>query len=219
MTTFENIVERLKDIISVGLGSKRVFDKDVAVALGVEPINFATMKKRNKIPFRELSEFCARQKISLNWLLFDQAPESLIDATNKYYEIKYLRDVSASAGGGADNYDENAEMLTIPHNFVSSMGGEKNLHNIEAINVAGDSMEPTLSDRAIVFIDKSKTDFKKGGIFAIVSESGVFIKRLNQKINGEIEIISDNKDYPAQTAMPNDFVVIGKAVSSFNSIF
>ncbi|MDD3467469.1 MAG: S24 family peptidase, partial [Campylobacterales bacterium] len=96
---------------------------------------------------------------------------------------------------------------------------EKNLHNIEAINVAGDSMEPTLSDRAIVFIDKSKTDFKKGGIFAIVSESGVFIKRLNQKINGEIEIISDNKDYPAQTAMPNDFVVIGKAVSSFNSIF
>ena len=60
MTTFENIVERLKDIISVGLGSKRVFDKDVAVALGVEPINFATMKKRNKIPFRELSEFCAR---------------------------------------------------------------------------------------------------------------------------------------------------------------
>lgn len=219
MTTFDDIVERLKDIISATVGSKKVFDKDVATALGVEPINFATMKKRNKIPFKELSEFCARQKISLNWLLFDQAPESLIDITNKYYQVKYLRDVSASAGGGADNYDENAELLTIPDNFVSAMGGEKNLPNIEAINVAGDSMEPTLSDRAIVFIDKGKTDIKKGGIFAIVSESGVFIKRLNQKINGQIEIISDNKDYPVNVASPEDFVVIGKAVSSFNSIF
>jgi phage repressor protein C with HTH and peptisase S24 domain len=80
-------------------------------------------------------------------------------------------------------------------------------------------MEPTLSDRAIVFIDKSKTDIKKGGIFAIVSESGVFIKRLNQKINGQIEIISDNKDYPVSVASSTDFVVIGKAVSSFNSVF
>lgn len=219
MTSFEDIVEKLKDIISATVGAKRVFDKDVATALGVEPINFATMKKRNKIPFRELSEFCARQRISLNWLLFDQAPESLIDATNKYYEVKYLRDVSASAGGGADNYDENAELLTIPENFVSAMGGEKNLHNIEAINVAGDSMEPTLSDRAIVFIDKSKTEIKKGGIFAIVSESGVFIKRLNQRIDGSVEIISDNKDYPVSLARHDDFVVIGKAVNSFNSIF
>jgi len=56
MTTFDDIVERLKDIISATVGSKKVFDKDVATALGVEPINFATMKKRNKIPFKELSE-------------------------------------------------------------------------------------------------------------------------------------------------------------------
>ncbi len=219
MTSFEDIAEKLKDIISTKVGAKKVFDKDVANALGVEPINFATMKKRNKIPFKELSEFCARERISLNWLLFDQAPESLIDATNKYYEVKYLRNINASAGGGADNYDENAEFLTIPENFVSAMGGEKNLHNIEAINVVGDSMEPTLSDRAIVFIDKSKTDIKKGGIFAIVSESGVFIKRLNQRIDGSVEIISDNKDYPVSLARREDFVIIGKAVSAFNSVF
>lgn len=219
MTTFEDIVEKLKDIISTTVGAKKVFDKDVAAALGVEPTNFATMKKRNKIPFKELSEFCAKHRISLNWVLFNQSPESLVDATNRYYEVKYLRDVSASAGGGADNYYENVEVITVAESFVSFLGGEKNLHNIEAINVAGDSMEPTLSDRAIVFIDKSKTDFKKGGIFAIVSESGVFIKRLNQRIDGSVEIISDNKDYPVSIAKPEDFVVIGKAVSSFNSIF
>jgi len=85
---------------------------------------------------------------------------------------------------------------------------------------------------AIYFLTVSKVLFfsafqmsqKNGFVLAIhshsiVSDSGVFIKRLNQKINGQIEIISDNKDYPVNIAMPNDFTVIGKAVSSFNSIF
>ncbi len=219
MRSFEDIVERLKDIISQQVGQKKVFDKDVAGVLGIEPVNFATMKKRDKIPFRELSEFCAKKKVSLNWLLFDQAPESLIDVTNRYYEVKYLREINASAGGGAENYDEEQESIAIPQSLIDAIGGEKNLSNIEAINVAGDSMEPTLTDRAVVFIDRSKTDPKKGGVFAIASTAGVFIKRLNQKINGDVEIISDNKDYPVSVASPNDFVVIGKAVAAFGLVF
>lgn len=219
MSSFEDILERLKDIISQQLGQKKVFDKDVASALGMDPVNFATMKKRNKLPFKELCEFCAKRKISLNWILFDQAPESLVEATNRYYEIKCLSGVSASAGGGAENYEEEAEYITIPESFIHALGGEKNLKNIEAIRVVGDSMEPTLTDKATVFIDKSRQDVKKGGVFAIASQSGVFIKRLNQKINGEIEIISDNKDYPVSSASADEFFVIGKAVASFNSIF
>ncbi len=43
MRSFEEIVERLKDIISEQIGQKKVFDKDVAGALGIEPVNFATM--------------------------------------------------------------------------------------------------------------------------------------------------------------------------------
>jgi len=219
MRSFEEIVERLKDIISEQIGQKKVFDKDVAGALGIEPVNFATMKKRDKIPFRELSEFCAKKRVSLNWLLFDQAPETLIDVTNRYYEVKYLREINASAGGGAENYDEAQESIAIPLGLLEAIGGEKNLVNIEAINVAGDSMEPTLQDRAVVFIDRSKTDPKKGGVFAVTSTAGVFIKRLNQKINGDVEIISDNKDYPINTVSPNDFVVVGKAVAAFGLVF
>ena len=217
--TFNDIVERLKDIISEQVGAKKVFDKDVASALGIEPINFATMKKRDKIPYKELSEFCAKKRISLNWLLFDQTPESLVEATNKYYYVKYLREINASAGGGADNYEEDGEELAINESFVTFLGGERNLHNIEAINVTGDSMEPTLTDNAITFIDRSKTDIKRGGIFAIVSESGVFIKRLNQRIDGSVEIISDNKDYPVSIVSNGSFVVLGKAVSTFNTVF
>lgn len=219
MRSFEDIVERLKDIISQQVGQKKVFDKDVAGVLGIEPVNFATMKKRDKIPFRELSEFCAKRKVSLNWLLFDQSPETLIDATSKYYEVKYLREINASAGGGAENYNEIQDSIAVPQSFIVAIGGEKNLSNIEAINVVGDSMEPTLPDRAVVFIDKSKTNPKKGGVFAVTSTTGVFIKRINQKINGEIELISDNKDYSSITLSQNDLVIIGRAVAAFGLVF
>ena len=36
------------------------------------------------------------------------------------------------------------------------LGGKENLKNIDAINVVGDSMEPTLNTDNIIFIDKQK---------------------------------------------------------------
>jgi hypothetical protein len=57
-------------------------------------MNFATMKKRNKIPFGELLDFCATKSISINWMLYGQSPESLIDATNKFFMVKYFTNVS-----------------------------------------------------------------------------------------------------------------------------
>ena len=55
----------------------KVFDKDVATALNIPQATFATMKKRNSIPYEEILEFCALKKISVNWLFFDQAVDML----------------------------------------------------------------------------------------------------------------------------------------------
>lgn len=88
MKNMNEIVEQLKDIVSNELVGK-VYDKDLAAVLDITQMNFATMKKRNKIPFVELGEFCARRKISMNWILFNQAPESLVEETNKY-EMQHL---------------------------------------------------------------------------------------------------------------------------------
>lgn len=45
------IIEKLKDIISSDGKFGKVFDKDVATALELSQMNFATMKNRGKIPF------------------------------------------------------------------------------------------------------------------------------------------------------------------------
>ncbi len=218
MNKFIEIVEEIKSIISSDFNGKRVFDKDVADVLGISQMNFATMKKRDKIPFTELLDFCATKTISINWLLYGQSPESLVEATNKFYMVRYFNDISASAGGGSDIECEEIQELEIPEQFVFMLGGEKELKYIEAINVSGDSMEPTFSYNDIVFINRSKTDLGRGGIFTIRTEGGLFIKRVQQRIDGKVDIISDNNVYSTQTLNPNEIEVVGRVVSRFGDV-
>ena len=218
MKQFEEIVEEIKDIVSNDFPGKKIFDKDIASMLGVTQMNFATMKKRNKIPYEEMLDFCASRSIAINWLLYGQSPESLIESTNKYYRIRYFNEVSASAGGGAYNDDEVYQDMMLEPNFVHSLGGEVELKNIEAINVTGDSMEPTFSYGDIIFLNRSKIDIARGGVFTINTENGLFIKRVQKRIDGNIDIISDNRDYPIQVASPNDVEIIGRVVGRFGSV-
>ena len=66
MNTFNEIIEKIKDVISNETESGKVFDKDVAAELGISQATFATMKKRGAVPYKELMEFCARRKLSIN---------------------------------------------------------------------------------------------------------------------------------------------------------
>jgi len=218
MKNFLDIVEEIKSIISAEFGSKKIFDKDVADVLGVSQMNFATMKKRNKVPFGELMDFCAARRISINWMLYGQSPESLVEATNKFYMVRYLSEVNASAGGGADDQYEDVEELELPESFVALLGGESELKNIEALNVTGDSMEPTFSYNDIIFINRAKTDLQRGGIFTIRTDAGLFIKRVQKRIDGKIDIISDNPVYSTQTLNLNEIEVLGRVVSRFGDV-
>ncbi len=156
MNSFASIVEEIKSIISTDFDGKKVFDKDVADALGISQMNFATMKKRDKIPFAELLDFCAKKSISINWMLYGQSPESLVEATNRFYMVKFLGDVNVSAGGGAEDQEGEVSQIQIPEEFVIMLGGQNELKNIEAVNVSGDSMEPTFSYNDIVFVNRAR---------------------------------------------------------------
>jgi len=218
MIAFDEVVERLKDILSDEVGNKKVYDKDVADSLEISPAAFATMKRRSRIPYEEIVAFCSRRKISINWLLFNQNPSSLIETTNRYQYIKYFPEVNVSAGGGAYDTDEDFEMLALEGTFFNKIGAFSKAERIEAVNVVGDSMEPTIADDNIVFLDRDKTDISKGGIFALITPSGLFIKRVQVRVDGGVDIISDNKDYPVQTVDRNDVTVIGKVIGMFGEV-
>ncbi|MBD3841596.1 MAG: helix-turn-helix transcriptional regulator [Campylobacterales bacterium] len=218
MLDFNEILEKLRDVLSSEKNSGKVFDKEIATALGITSVNFATMKKRNTIPFANILDFCALKKISINWLLYGQDPSSLIDSTDKYW-IKYFPTISVSAGGGAYDNEDQYERLEVPEFFLTIIGGRDNIHNIEAINVTGDSMEPTLNNGNIIFIDKSKNDIAKDGIYAFINQNGLFVKRIQRRVDGNLDIISDNKEYPSQISNKHEIKILGKVVSSIGKVF
>lgn len=194
------IIEKIKDILSTELPNKRIFDKDVANSFGMSKEVFSIMRKKNSIPYEQIAIFCAKRKISINWVLFDQLPKSLEEETEKYTKIKYFAKLNVSAGGGGINYGENYEYLTVDKKLLDSLykSNNSNPDNIIALNVIGDSMEPTLLNKEMILYDKSNTDSNKGGIFVISTNAGLFVKRVALKVDGSIELISDNKNYSSE---------------------
>ncbi|MBN2722209.1 MAG: hypothetical protein JXQ77_05270 [Campylobacterales bacterium] len=67
---FEEIINRLKEIISQSLETKKIYDKDVAMALELDPQYFAVIKKRKKIPFEAIAYFSHNNHENMNWILF-----------------------------------------------------------------------------------------------------------------------------------------------------
>lgn len=217
MINLGDIIEKLKDVIAESKNNKKVFDKDVATALSIPQATFATMKKRNSIPYEEILEFCAIKKISVNWLFFDQAVDMLKEETEKFFQIRYFSDIRASAGGGAEVFDEDFETISISHRIMESMVGTGNT-DLEAIHVDGESMEPTLQDGSIVFLDRSEININKDGIFVASTTAGLFIKRIRQRADGMVELISDNKSYSPELLSPDEVSIVGKVVGNIESL-
>jgi len=217
MMNLGEIIEKLKDVISEKKITGKVFDKDVATALNIPQATFATMKKRNSIPYEEILEFCALKKISVNWLFFDQAVDMLKAETEKFFQVRYFSDIRASAGGGAEIFDEGYETISIDEKIMHNMVGMGNTE-LEAIHVDGESMEPTLQDGSIVFVDRTQTNINKNGIFIASTTGGLFIKRIQQRADGMIELISDNSIYPPQAVPADEVTIVGKVVGNIESL-
>ena len=48
------IIDKLKDVLSLELGDKKVFDKDVAHALGLSKESLSHLKRRKRIPYEAI---------------------------------------------------------------------------------------------------------------------------------------------------------------------
>ena len=76
-------------------------------------------------------------------------------------------------------------------------------------------MEPTLLNKEVILFDKNNIDISKGGIFIVSTSIGLFVKRVSLKIDGSIELISDNKNYNSEIIQKNELStikILGKVV-------
>lgn len=70
MIDFYEVMQRIRDILQKEIQKEKILDKDIALALQINPQNYAVIKRRKKIPYEAIAYFSKHNKINMNWLLF-----------------------------------------------------------------------------------------------------------------------------------------------------
>lgn len=141
-----------------------------------------------------------------------------INALNKELKANYIDAVPdnsiplferISAGVGTFTDENICDHIVIP--------GIKNIENVFAVNVKGDSMEPTIKNGSII-ICKKEIEIRNGEIGAFFVNEEAFVKRIKVS-NGYVALISDNPNYPPIYIGPGeDFKVVGKVIKVISDV-
>lgn len=107
--------------------------------------------------------------------------------------------ISAGAGTGRFALDQiAADRLAFRTDWLRDLGLTPERAGL--ITASGDSMSPTIPDGAIMLVDLTEGQpLKNGYLYIVVLGGDVLVKRLARRIDGSVELISDNPAYPKDT--------------------
>lgn len=119
-------------------------------------------------------------------------------------------DVSASAGSGIVPYAEDPlEYLAFQTDWLRSRGINSNAARI--LTARGDSMEETIRDGDTLLVDTSIDRVKDNAIYVVSYGEMVLVKRVHGRINGSLQLISDNPRYPPEEVAPAEVSMLNIA--------
>lgn len=100
----------------------------------------------------------------------------------------------ASMGRGNEHQDEDVMTgeLTLSPNFITQQIKPSRREALAFLTGYGDSMSPTIESGDVVLVDTGARTTDVNGVFVLSAHNRIFIKRLSQRIDGSIEISSDN---------------------------
>ncbi|WP_304671260.1 S24 family peptidase [Neisseria bergeri] len=127
------------------------------------------------------------------------------------------KEILVSCGEGVVNADfpEVIRTLEIPTNQVIKLFGRHDVEHLDIVGISGDSMEPTLPQKGLAFVDTRINYFDGDGIYAFYYRDGCYMKRL-QKLPGKMIAKSDNPLYDPFEINPEhegEFIIISKFVA------
>jgi phage repressor protein C with HTH and peptisase S24 domain len=112
-------------------------------------------------------------------------------------------DVQASAGDGRlAGSDDPLEYLAFQRGWLKGRG--INPAKARILTARGDSMEETIRDGDVLLIDTSIDRIKDNAIYIVVYGDMVLVKRVHGRMNGSLQLISDNPRYPPEEVMAGE---------------
>ena len=94
-----------------------------------------------------------------------------------------------------------------------------NPKNVKAFTACGDSMSPLIEDGDVLLVDTGRCDISNSGVYVFCINNEWRAKRFNLKLDGTLEIISDNKKYKKEILTPDTLVeikVIGRVIKNMS---
>jgi len=137
--------------------------------------------------------------------------------------LPYYPETYASAGGGAFNGFDTSSPVSISRGFLQSYFGIIAAKGLHIINVVGDSMEPTLKNGEMIFVNPIENEgFRDGGVYVLMCGDTILVKRVRQHpITKEYTLISDNPDVEDITLTideSSDCRFVGRVVGSMGVV-
>lgn len=211
----ETMAQRIQALIRDSGLSQRA----LAARIGVSSSSLSQWATGRFRPSDEaIATLCEFFSVTPAWLLYGDgnAPEAQSIVMSDTVAIPQL-DVSGSCGFGdaVEEFVSLVRMIRVSLSFLRIYCPGANNHALHIITCRGDSMEPTLSDGDTVIVDVSQKHPTTEGVYAVVLNGSVFVKRLQFLQNG-YRLLSDNKRYDAiNVASYDDVKIIGKCYVSF----
>lgn len=130
-----------------------------------------------------------------------------------------LLDVRAAAGNGAQivEFPEVVKQISVLESWAKA-NLPVDLTKIKVISARGTSMQGTIENGDVLFVDSTVRAYDGDGIYIIARGNDVQVKRL-QKLNGDVlAIISDNRAYESERLSGEDaesVVVCGRVLAAW----
>lgn len=165
-----------------------------------------------------LCELIEAEKKWLSLASQKASPQTDTGKKNISYSPKLVQlpefDIRASAGLGLPVGNEvQLGVLAFDRQFLRDHGARP--EKCSVITASGDSMQPAIPDGSMLVVDHSQTEVKNGHIMVINIGDDLLVKRIRRRLDGTIELISDNQLYPPEIIGPaalDQLRVVGRVV-------
>lgn len=129
-----------------------------------------------------------------------------VDLDRGYIRMEMLSAApSAGPGGYIPDMPYVVRHVDVLETWARSELGCVDPRRVKIMTCTGDSMEETIRDRDIVFVDLAQNHYSHDGIYVLSVGDRLLIKRLSMSVTGGLRIISDNKDkYEAEQVSAED---------------
>lgn len=174
--------------------------------------------------FAVLTELSKRSNVALPGLVnlpkstASQAEQKENDSDTVTFD---LYDIQASAGPGRTikEYPQVLRQVSVLESWARQALGNCDFSNVKLITANGTSMEGTISNGDVLFVDVSVRHFDGDGIYVISRSEELHVKRLQRLHGMKLAIISDNKSNETETLNAqeaNEVVICGRVLAAWN---